>query len=185
MIDGLACPPIELEKLLARCGRSVAAMDATCPADAHESNRPTYFEIITALALLRFADQRVDAAVLEVGMGGRLDSTNVCRPLVSVITSISFDHTQQLGKTLAAIAGEKAGIIKPRTPVVSGVLADEPREAVAAAARACADCRWCNWAAISTFAIGRRGDWRLRRPRGKSTFPAPWPGPRSHGPTWS
>ena len=66
----------------------------------------------------------VDAAVLEVGLGGRLDSTNVCLPMVSVITSISLDHTQQLGDTLAAIAGEKAGIIKPGVPVVSGVIDD-------------------------------------------------------------
>ena len=73
-------------------------------------------------------------AVLEVGLGGRLDSTNICQPLVSVITSISFDHTRQLGNTLAAIAGEKAGIIKPGVAVVSGVTADEPREVVAAAA---------------------------------------------------
>ena len=66
-------------------------------------------------------ERPVDAAVLEVGLGGRLDSTNVCLPMVSVITSISLDHTQQLGNTLAAIAGEKAGIIKPGVPVVCGV----------------------------------------------------------------
>src|SRR4029077_12702648 len=86
---------------------------AEAPADPLTSNRPTYFEIVTALAILSFVDSGVDAAVLEVGLGGRLDSTNVCKPRVSVITSISFDHTQQLGNTLAAIAGEKAGIIKP------------------------------------------------------------------------
>ena len=61
-------------------------------------------------------------AVIEVGLGGRLDSTNVIQPLVSVITSISFDHMKQLGSTLAAIAREKAGIIKPGVPVVSGVM---------------------------------------------------------------
>ncbi len=96
---------------------------------------PTYFEIVTALALLHFARRQVDVAVLEVGLGGRLDSTNICQPLVSVITSISFDHTRQLGNTLAAIAGEKAGIIKPGAAVVSGVSVDEPREVVAAAAQ--------------------------------------------------
>src|SRR5688572_32534500 len=68
-------------------------------------------------------------------MGGRLDSTNVCTPLISVIASISFDHTKQLGSTLAAIAGEKAGIIKPGVPVVSGVVNDEPREVIRQVAR--------------------------------------------------
>ena len=72
-----------------------------------------------------------DFAVLEVGLGGRLDSTNVCRPLVSVITSISFDHTKQLGNTLAEIAAEKAGIIKSGVPIVSGVTNDEPRRVIA------------------------------------------------------
>jgi dihydrofolate synthase / folylpolyglutamate synthase len=96
---------------------------------------PTYFEIVTAMALCHFARRRVDAAVLEVGLGGRLDSTNVCTPCVSVITSISFDHTKQLGDTLAAIAAEKAGIVKPGVPVVSGVMADEPREVIRRIAR--------------------------------------------------
>jgi len=127
MVDGRECPHAELIALIERIRPVIEAMDAEPCDDPGLSPRPTYFEIVTALAFLRFVDQRVDAAVLEVGMGGRLDSTNVCHPLVSVITSISFDHTQQLGKTLAAIAGEKAGIIKPRVPVVSGVLADEPR----------------------------------------------------------
>ncbi len=87
------------------------------------------------VALLRFARHRVGAAVLEVGMGGRLDSTNVCQPLVSVITNISFDHTQQLGTTLAAIAGEKAGILKPQVPLISGVTTPEPREVIHQVAR--------------------------------------------------
>ncbi len=90
----------------------------------------TYFEITTALALLHFVAQRVDAAVVEVGLGGRLDSTNVVRPRISVITSISFDHMKQLGSTLAEIAREKAGIIKPGVPVVSGVLNIEARRAI-------------------------------------------------------
>ena len=134
-IDGAICPAEEFAELVTRLQPVVAAMDAESAGGSGGSNRPTYFEIITALAMLRFAEHRVDAAVLEVGLGGRLDSTNVCRPLVSVITSISFDHTQQLGNSLAAIAGEKAGIIKPRTPVVSGVVADEPRAVVAETAR--------------------------------------------------
>lgn len=85
----------------------------------------TYFEFATALALLWFAEEQVDAAILEVGMGGRLDATNVITPLVSVITNVSMDHEQYLGNTLAAVAYEKTGIIKPGVPVVAGVAADE------------------------------------------------------------
>ncbi len=76
------------------------------------------FEITTGLAFLYFARREVDVAVIEVGLGGRLDATNICTPLVSVITSLSYDHTQFLGNTLAEIAVEKAGIIKPGKPVV-------------------------------------------------------------------
>lgn len=79
----------------------------------------TYFEFTTALGLLWFAESDVDLVLLETGMGGRLDATNVVTPLVSVITSISMDHEIYLGDTLTAIAGEKAGIIKPGVPVVS------------------------------------------------------------------
>lgn len=79
----------------------------------------TTFEITTALAFLYSSQVKVDIAVIEVGLGGRLDATNVITPLVSVITSLSFDHTQVLGNTLTSIAGEKAGIIKPGIPVVS------------------------------------------------------------------
>jgi dihydrofolate synthase/folylpolyglutamate synthase len=85
----------------------------------------TYFELATALAFWWFAESETDIAVIEVGLGGRLDATNVIKPLVSVITSIGFDHTEILGNTLAAIAGEKAGIIKPETPCVIGNLPDE------------------------------------------------------------
>lgn len=81
---------------------------------------PTYFEVLTALALLYFRERRVDIAVLEVGMGGRFDATNVVTPIASVITSISRDHEEYLGKGLARIAHEKAGIIKPGVPVVCG-----------------------------------------------------------------
>jgi len=80
---------------------------------AEKVDRPaTYFEVLTAAAFLYFQLKRIDIAVLEVGMGGRLDATNVCRPLVSIITNIGFDHRQYLGNTLTAIAREKAGIIK-------------------------------------------------------------------------
>lgn len=80
---------------------------------------PTFFEVYTALAFLFFAEKKAGAMVLEVGMGGRLDATNVVRPLVSVITNISLDHVKELGNTPVKIAGEKAGIIKPGIPLVS------------------------------------------------------------------
>lgn len=79
---------------------------------------PSFFELAVAMAFVYFAENKVDIAVIEVGMGGRLDSTNVIDPLVSLITNISFDHTQFLGNTLEQIAKEKAGIIKPQRPVV-------------------------------------------------------------------
>jgi dihydrofolate synthase/folylpolyglutamate synthase len=88
----------------------------------------TTFEITTAIAFLYFARQKVDAAVIEVGLGGRLDATNVVMPKVSVITSLSYDHMAVLGNTLALIAGEKAGIIKPGVPVVSAPQKDEALE---------------------------------------------------------
>lgn len=81
---------------------------------------PSFFELTMMMAFDWFAKEQVDYAVIEVGMGGRLDSTNVISPLLSVITNISFDHTQFLGDTLEKIAGEKAGIIKPGIPVVVG-----------------------------------------------------------------
>lgn len=85
-----------------------------------EPLHPSFFELTTALAFKYFADQKVDIAVIEVGLGGRLDCTNIITPILSVITNISFDHTQFLGNTLALIAGEKAGIIKKGIPVVIG-----------------------------------------------------------------
>ena len=78
------------------------------------------FELTTALAFKHFAEQKVDIAVIEVGLGGRLDCTNIITPILSIITNISLDHTQFLGNTLGAIAAEKAGIIKHRVPVVIG-----------------------------------------------------------------
>jgi dihydrofolate synthase/folylpolyglutamate synthase len=90
----------------------------------------TTFEITTALAFLHFSRQEVEVAVLEVGLGGRLDATNVCEPDVTVITSISYDHTDLLGDTLAEIAGEKAGIIKAKVPVVVSPQPDGARRAI-------------------------------------------------------
>jgi dihydrofolate synthase / folylpolyglutamate synthase len=96
---------------------------------------PTFFEITTAMGLLHFARRQVGAVVLEVGLGGRLDSTNVVRPVISVITSISFDHTKQLGNTLALIATEKAGILKRGRPGIIGVREPEASQAIARVAR--------------------------------------------------
>lgn len=87
----------------------------------------TTFELTTALAFLYFSQQNVDYAVIEVGLGGRLDATNIVDPLVSVITSISYDHVQILGDTLSEIAGEKGGIIKPKKPVVVAPQKEEAR----------------------------------------------------------
>jgi dihydrofolate synthase/folylpolyglutamate synthase len=87
---------------------------------------PTEFEVITALAFLYYSRQECDYVSLEVGLGGRFDATNVVTPAVSTITTISFDHTERLGDTLGKIAFEKAGIIKPGMPVVTGVTAEEP-----------------------------------------------------------
>jgi dihydrofolate synthase / folylpolyglutamate synthase len=92
----------------------------------------TFFEIDTALGFLHFVRRRVAIAVVEVGLGGRFDSTNVCRPMAALITSISLDHTQVLGDTAEAIAREKAGIIKPGQPTVSGARADGPRRVIVA-----------------------------------------------------
>jgi dihydrofolate synthase/folylpolyglutamate synthase len=120
-IDGRPITAAELTALLDDVRAALAAAPGL---------EPTFFEIATALGFLHFRRRRVEAAVIEVGLGGRFDSTNVCRPVLAVITSISFDHVQQLGYTLAEIAAEKAGIIKPGRPVVSGVPAAEPRAVI-------------------------------------------------------
>ncbi len=105
----------------------VELVDAIKPAVA-SIPKLTTFEITTALAFMYFAREHVDAAVIEVGLGGRLDATNVVAPVVSVITSLSYDHMAVLGNTLAQIAGEKAGIIKPGIPVISAPQKDEALE---------------------------------------------------------
>ena len=90
-----------------------------------EPLHPSFFELTTAMALLYFKQQQVDVAVIEVGLGGRLDCTNIISPDLSIITNISFDHTELLGDTLSKIASEKAGIIKPHTPVIIGEHTEE------------------------------------------------------------
>lgn len=115
-INGAAISQADLVELVEAIKPHVAAIP-----------RLTTFEITTALAFWYFARQQVDIAVIEVGLGGRLDATNVIQPLVSVISSISLDHTYVLGDTLAQIAAEKGGIIKPGVPVVIAPQKDEPR----------------------------------------------------------
>ena len=92
-----------------------------------EPLRPSFFELATAMAFRYFADEQVDVAVIEVGLGGRLDCTNIISPDLCIITNISFDHVQFLGDTLAKIASEKAGIIKPGIPVVIGETTPETK----------------------------------------------------------
>ena len=99
--------------------------------------RPSFFETTMALAFWYFAQQQVDIAVVEVGLGGRLDSTNILTPLLSVITNIGIDHTEFLGDTLAQIAEEKAGIMKPHVPCVIGETHPETQEVFLARAGAC------------------------------------------------
>ena len=95
--------------------------------DFFEPLHPSFFELATAMAFNYFAEQQVDVALIEVGLGGRLDCTNIIRPDLCVITNISFDHVQFLGDTLAKIASEKAGIIKPGIPVVIGETTPETK----------------------------------------------------------
>ena len=102
--------------------------------DFFEPLSPSFFELTTAMAFNYFAEQEVDIAVIEVGLGGRLDCTNIITPVLSIITNISPDHTQFLGSTLAEIAGEKAGIIKPGIPVVIGETTPETKEVFTAKA---------------------------------------------------
>lgn len=125
VVDGQPIPHADL----------VALVDEIRPY-LDQGTQLTTFEITTGLAFRYFARQGATAVVAEVGLGGRLDATNVVTPLVSVITSISYDHTQVLGDTLALIAGEKAGIIKPGCPVV---VAPQPEEARAAIERIAAE----------------------------------------------
>lgn len=96
-------------------------------AEFFEPLKPSFFELITAMAFDYFAEEKVDIAIIETGLGGRLDCTNIIRPLISIITNVSRDHTQLLGDTLEQIAAEKAGIIKTGVPVVVGETTPETR----------------------------------------------------------
>jgi dihydrofolate synthase / folylpolyglutamate synthase len=118
--------PIDPERFAALLNEMMPAINGTIP----EHGRPTYYETLLALSFVYFAE-RVDVAVIEVGLGGRLDATNLIQPKVAAITSIGYDHTEVLGTTIEAIAFEKAGIAKPGVPLV---LADVPPAADAVVA---------------------------------------------------
>ena len=130
-IDGVPIGRDELAARMAEVAPAVEGMRRAAPA----GQAPTFFEVGTALGFLHFRRRAVEVAVVEVGLGGRFDSTNVCTPLVSVITNLSFDHTAQLGPRLANIAREKAGIIKPGRPVVCTATAPDGVAVIEEAAR--------------------------------------------------
>ena len=104
--------------------------DLVALAERETGSPPTYFEAVTLAAFRWFAEEQVDLAILEVGMGGRLDATNLCDPILSLITSIGFDHREYLGDTLAAIAREKAGILRPGKPALAWIEEPEAAESV-------------------------------------------------------
>jgi dihydrofolate synthase/folylpolyglutamate synthase len=129
--------PIAEERVVELAGR-VRERSQGVPGEDGSPINPTFFEVTTAVAFTYFAEEGVDVAVIEVGMGGRLDSTNVITPLVSVITNIDLEHTEFLGQTIEEIAAEKAGIIKPGVSVVTG--ASQPEAVRVIAARAEDNC---------------------------------------------
>ena len=126
-IDGQDISDEEFAAAWTRVHSTIERLLAEGKLEAH----PTYFECVTALALVAFAEARVQFAIYEVGLGGRLDSTNIVQPEVAVITSIDFDHENFLGHSIAEIAGEKAGIIKPGVPVVTSAERPEARTVIA------------------------------------------------------
>jgi dihydrofolate synthase / folylpolyglutamate synthase len=130
-VDGAEVGDAELVRLLQRVE---AAADRVA---ARRGEQPTFFECATAMAFDSFAEHGVDVAVIETGMGGRLDATNVVAALLTIITTIGLEHTQYLGDTLEAIAAEKAGILKPGIPVVCGRLPPEAAAVVRRVAQAC------------------------------------------------
>jgi dihydrofolate synthase/folylpolyglutamate synthase len=132
VIDGAEVAPAVLDAAL---GRVFAVIDRLVASGALPAT-PTFFEVSTAAAFALFAEAAVDVAVVEVGLGGRFDATNVVVPSVTAITSIDFDHERHLGSTLAAIAAEKAGIAKAGVPLVVGALPDQARKVVTQAAEA-------------------------------------------------
>jgi dihydrofolate synthase/folylpolyglutamate synthase len=132
-VDGEPISTVDMVAAFEAVMPTVAAIDKRATQDGRKGL--TWFEIVTAAAFVHFARQRVDIAVIETGLGGRLDATNVSRPLVTAITSISLDHMKLLGPTISRIAGEKAGIIKRGCPIVSGASQPSARRVIATTAR--------------------------------------------------
>jgi dihydrofolate synthase/folylpolyglutamate synthase len=127
-----------------------------------EANDMSFFEMSVGLAFDYFAKEKVAIAIIEVGMGGRLDATNIITPLVSVITNIGLDHTQFLGNTLAAVAFEKAGIIKPNIPVVIGEYTTETKPVFLAKAKECnSDIYFASDLITETYPSDLIGDYQL------------------------
>jgi dihydrofolate synthase/folylpolyglutamate synthase len=129
-VDGEPLTEAEIMAYVAELDPLVAKLERETPGEA-----PSFFEFMTAMAFLQFARRRCDVAVVEVGLGGRLDATNIITPITSVITSIGLDHCEMLGDSLEQIAAEKAGIIKPGVPVVMGRLPIEAEAVVREIAR--------------------------------------------------
>ncbi len=153
-VSGRMPDPNQLTRLVARL------CDVLQQAEMDASDRiPTFFEVTTLLAWMYFQEEKTDVAVLETGLGGRLDCTNVCNPKVTVITSIGLDHTHILGDTLSRIAFEKAGILKHQVPVVQGQLPGDADAVVEARAR---DLR------CQRFVCGRDFAWHVDQPQQRS-----------------
>jgi dihydrofolate synthase/folylpolyglutamate synthase len=127
-----------------------------------ETIKPSFFELTVGMAFEYFAEEKVDIAVIEVGLGGRLDSTNVIQPEVSVITNIGIDHTQFLGKTRSSIAKEKAGIIKKNTPLVIGKVANDIENLFRAiATKKKAPIHFTNENSISEYKLDLKGNYQV------------------------
>jgi dihydrofolate synthase/folylpolyglutamate synthase len=149
-IDGA---PIIATRFAAAFDRVHAAVEALLAKGAVDMHT-TYFETVTAMALEVFAEERVDIVVLEVGLGGRLDATNVVIPDLAVITPIDFDHEAYLGKSIESIAGEKAGILKPGVPAV---FARQRPEAARVLEARLVDARWTEHWPVSDLSLDERG----------------------------
>jgi dihydrofolate synthase/folylpolyglutamate synthase len=144
-IDGR---PISTERFTGAFNRVHACVESLLESGAIDLHT-TYFETVTAMAFLVFAEERVDAVALEVGLGGRLDATNVAHPALCVVTPVDFDHEAFLGRSLEAIAGEKAGILKPGVPAVFARQRPEAARALD------------NRAAVLGITVDRTRDWRI------------------------
>jgi dihydrofolate synthase/folylpolyglutamate synthase len=149
-IDGV---PLSAERFAAAFHRVHAAVEELIVKSAIDMHT-TYFETVTAMALAVFEEERVDIVVLEVGLGGRLDATNVVIPDLAVITPIDFDHEAFLGKSLESIAGEKAGILKPGVPAV---FAHQRPEAARVLEARLVDARWAEHWPVSDLELDARG----------------------------